>query len=255
MPAAREGAHAAGASKSLAEAERATAVSTPVSVAGQAGIDHQSAVTATDEPNVPRIPRVPRRRRVWLVLLAVLLVVGAAYANYALISARDARVGVLVLAREVGWGQQIADADLAVAQAVADPHAHMVAAADRSRVVGRFATQRLVAGSVLAPEHLSDVLVPGPGQQVVGLLLKPGQLPAMGLRPGDGVEVVPVAPEQAGATAPSTVRAFRARVVDVGRPDVNGAVTVDVEVAREHSDEAAAAAAGRVVVTLLGPGS
>lgn len=203
-----------------------------------------------------REPRVPRRRRWWLLVVAVVLAAAAAFGNVAVMSGQDKRIEVLVLARSVSWGQRIGEADLGVAKGVPDPHTAVIPSRDRAAVVGAIARSTLPAGTVLAPGELTQQPVPGPGERLVGLPVKPGHLPARGLSPGDLVQATPVA-SAAGtdATSQSAGGPFRARVLEVGLPDSTGAVTVDVVVGPDAAQSAIAAAAGQVVLVQLGPGT
>ncbi|WP_244287174.1 SAF domain-containing protein [Amycolatopsis rubida] len=201
---------------------------------------------------------MPRRRRWWLLGIAVVLAAGAASGNYVLIAGQDERVDVVVLTRDVGWGQRIGDGDLGIAKAVPDQGLSAIPAADRAGVVGQVARSALPAGSVLAPRQLSAQPVPGPGERLVGLVVKPGHLPARGLLPGDLVQVSPVAGgtgADLGQPSVSVSGPFDARVVGTGPPDSTGAVTVDVVVGADAASAATGAAAGQVVVVQLGPGS
>lgn len=215
-----------------------------------------SRLPRMDHNDAAEVPRIPRRRRWWLLSAAVVMVATAGYGNYALLTAQDERVDVLVLTRNVGWGQAIADTDLGIAKAVPDQPLASVLASDRAQVVGRFARSTLSAGTVLAPTQIVDQPVPGPGEQLIGLSVKPGHLPARGLDAGDLVQVSPVA-GGLGATAQQTQAGvpFRARVLGVGPPDSSGAVTVDVVVGADAAAAASSAAAGSVVVAQLGPGA
>ncbi|GAA1034283.1 hypothetical protein GCM10009565_88680 [Amycolatopsis albidoflavus] len=201
-------------------------------------------------------PRVPRRRRWWLLSVAVVLAAGAAFGNVFLIAGQDERVDVVVLTRDVGWGQRIGDGDLGIAKAVPGQGLSAIPAADRAGVVGQVARSALPAGSVLAPRQLSAQPVPGPGERLVGLAVKPGHLPARGLSPGDLVQVSPVAGgtgSDLGQPSASASGPFQARVVGTGPPDSTGAVTVDVVVGMDAAQAATSAAAGQVVVVQLGP--
>lgn len=203
-------------------------------------------------------PRVPRRRRWWLLAVAVVLSAVAAYGNYGLIAAQDDRVDVLVLTRGVGWGQQIGEGDLGVAKAVPDQPLASIPASDRAAVVGQVARSTLPAGSVLAPGQLSPQPVPGPGERLVGLPVKPGHLPARGLSAGDLVQVSPVVSGMgldSGQAPEGSAGPFLARVLDVGPPDSAGAVTVDVVVGTDAAQAATSAAASQVVMVQLGPGA
>ncbi|WP_240519657.1 SAF domain-containing protein [Amycolatopsis antarctica] len=202
---------------------------------------------------------MPRRRRWWLLGVAVVLAAVVAFGNYALIAGQDNRVDVVVLTRAVGWGQRISDGDLGIAKAVPDQGVSSIPAGDRAGVVGQVTRSALPAGTVLAPGQLSTQPIPGPGERLVGLAVKPGHLPARGLSPGDLVQVSPVASgtgtDSGQASAASTAGPFRARVVGTGPPDSTGAVTVDVVVGADAAQTATSAAAGQVVVVQLGPGA
>lgn len=204
-------------------------------------------------------PRVPRRRRWWLLAAAVLLAAVAAAGNVVLIAGQDERVDVLVLSRDVAWGQPIGEDDLGVAKAVPDERLASIPAGERARVVGQMTRSSLPAGSVLVPGQLTDQLVPGPGERLVGLPVKPGHLPARGLSAGDLVQVQPVAggtgTDGANQTQASTAGPFQARVLGVGQPDSTGAVTVDLLVGSDAAQTATSAAAGQVVLVQLGPGA
>lgn len=230
-------------------------MTTPVSFSGTGKEKrHEHPRTRTDESGAR--PRVPRRGRPWLIAIATVLAAGAAYGNYVIVSAQDQRVPALVLARTVGWGQRITDADLAVARAAPDPTLRLISTDDRSRVVGMAATSTLAAGSLLTPDELTDQPVPASDQQLVGLLVKPGQVPARGLRPGDEVQVTPLANTQSASDGSADARTgFKARVIDTGQPDANGAVTVDLIVPSAVADRASAAAAGPVAIAVLGVGN
>lgn len=202
-------------------------------------------------------PRVPRRRRWWLLGIAVVLAAIVAYGNYALIAGQDERVDVLVLAQQVRWGQQIGQGDLTVAKAAPDARLAFIPAGERAEVVGATARSNLPAGSVLALGQFTRQPVPGPGERLVGLLVKPGHLPARGLSPGDLVQVIPATAgtDSDASQTPVSAAPFRARVLGVGPPDSTGAVTVDVLVDADTAQAATSAAAGQVVLVQLGPGA
>lgn len=212
----------------------------------------------TEQPEDDDVPRVPRRRRWWLIGVAVVLAAIVAFGNYALIVGQDERIDVLALTRDVGWGQTIEEGDLGVVKAVPDQPLASIPVRDKGRVVGQVARSMLPAGTVLAPGQLSVQPIPGPGERLVGLPVKPGHLPARGLSAGDLVQVNPVAsgtgPDVGQATA-SMSGPFHARVLGVGPPDSTGVVTVDVVVGADAAQAAASASAGQVVMVQLGPGA
>ncbi|WP_338596907.1 SAF domain-containing protein [Saccharopolyspora sp. SCSIO 74807] len=189
---------------------------------------------------------------------ALVLVLGAAGGNAALIAQVADREPMLVLARDVPWGERISGADVRQADLPAPVGDFAVPDTERGQVVGLVAGHNLKAGSLLAHSDLIRQAVPGPGQQVVGLRLEPGRFPARGLAPNDPVVVRP-APENSSTAADSGAQIspqgteFTARVVRSSPPDADGAITVDLLVAEDTASAAAQAAVTGAQVSLLGP--
>ncbi|MGH3863140.1 MAG: SAF domain-containing protein, partial [Actinokineospora sp.] len=126
-------------------------------------------------------------------MLAALIVALAAWANVVLVNRLDDRVEVLSVVRTVPAFERITDADLGVARIADDPALRPVPAGDRASVVGRVAAVELRPGTLLVREQVTEARPPFPGQQLVGLAVKPGQMPGGGVAPGDMVLVVTVA--------------------------------------------------------------
>lgn len=211
---------------------------------------------------IPRKPRVPRRRRPLLILAAALLVAVAVGVNVSVLTHADHRVGVLVLSRDVAWGQPVTAGDVHSVPIAPDALAYAVPAAETPQITGRIAAVNLLAGTVLSPRQLTAQALPGPGQRILALHLTAGRYPARGLHPGEGIQVLPVlggngsTASQPGVdqTSPAHIGpGFAARVVDTSVPDAGGAITVDVLVDAGILAQAATTAASDVVVVLLGP--
>lgn len=209
-------------------------------------------VAATTRSATPSPPRVgPHRHRWWLIAGGVVLVAGSLAGVQSYVTAQNQTVPVLVLAREVGWGRALTDGDLAVTGAVPDAHLRPVDAADRGQVLGHFAAHTLSAGVLLTGADLTTARMPGPGQLVVGVLLKPGAVPAKGVHPEDRVLLTPtVATTTTGATqAPPTT----GTVLDAGTPAADGSLVVDVVVESSQVAIAGPAGGGQVVLSLCSP--
>lgn len=104
---------------------------------------------------------------------------------------------------------------------------------------------------MLAPSQVTDAIVPAPGQAIVPVALKPSQLPARGIQPGDRVVATAVLPATPGRTAGGSPIEHVARVDQVGRPDADGLVVVDLVVpATEGTALARQAADGRIALVL-----
>lgn len=228
-----------------------------------------SAIGRGRSPERPATPalvretavRTRRRRGLWVAGVALVAAGGLTAAG--LVGRAGDRVEVLAVARPVPVGQTIGEADVAVARVADDPALHPVPASRRSEVVGRAAAVELRPGTLLTGEEVTDAAVPAAGEQVVGVAVRPGQLPARGVRPGDRVLMVPVPGDQArGGSATATADGqpvgdpVPARVVQVGPADADGAVTVDVVVGEAVGPRVAAlASTGRVALVLQPAGA
>jgi hypothetical protein len=213
-------------------------------------------------PRAPeRLPRPVRRRRPGLIALAVMLVVGCSAISASLVLASGDTVSVLTVTRAVPAGQRVSAADLGTAD-ISGSGLTAVDAASREEVVGMTAAVDLLPGTLLSDAMVTPEPVPGPGQAVVGLSLKPGLLPEAEVRAGTAVMLVQLAaPVGAPATidigAPDEqVLAPTARVLsEAADPTTGGrlvSLLVDQAVAAEVSR---AAAAGMVSLVVIGPGS
>jgi hypothetical protein len=210
---------------------------------------------APDGRVASRLAPLARRRRpaVWALGLA-LVCAGAALAAVLTAAAGD-RVEVLAVVRPVAVGEAISHGDLGVARVAADPQLDPIPAAQRDSVVGQFADVELRPGTLLTRGQLTSVAIPGPGQAVVGVPLRPGQLPARSLRPGDrvlAVERIDLESPTVGGGADASRPARGAVVVGTGPAGPEGVVVVDLVVSeRDGVALAAAAADGRLSLVLL----
>ena len=195
-----------------------------------------------------------------MAALAVLLIVGGALSSAYLVMVSGQRVPVISIAQPVAAGQRIPASALREVQVSATGGLDYIPWADRAKVTQTFATVTLVKGALLTNGMLSTASSVSKGYVVVGLALKPGQLPAGGLQPGDRVALYAVASQggQSGAQT-GTVLAPAATVFDVVRPGQNDiqadqvsvSVTVPVDQAPQVTQ---ASSAGAVAVALLPAG-
>lgn len=193
-------------------------------------------------------------RSVPLALVGVASVVVGALLFLGLYTSLDSRQSVLVVARDVAPGQVIAAEDLAEARVSVSEGAAWVPASQRSEVIGQPAAVGLAPGAILAPSQLGESSGLGAGQAEVGVALKPGQAP-LALRRGSRVEVIDNGADAAGMQARPVVLSKEGVVSDVGMPSATSATTV-VSLTVPHEDAAAVAAAGaagRVSLVVLGP--
>jgi hypothetical protein len=207
----------------------------------------------------PPVPALPRRRRWGLLALGGLLVVVCAVVAYLLVVTAGTTRPYLAVTHKVSYGAVLQPGDLTVVRVNPAAGLDPIPAAQRSQVVGKHAAADLYPGTLLTRDQLSTSSIPAPGQQLVGIELKPGQVPARPLRPGDPVVLVVVAPaDLSGVPAPQTSTStnsqpvtITATVAGTGATEDNGNLRVDVAVSQADGPTVAAmAAAGRIVLVL-----
>lgn len=208
-----------------------------------------------------RLAPAATRRRPALVALAVLLVVVGALGATSAVSRAGHRLPILVLARDVPEGATVTASDLTTVDVAASGLASLPASAAGS-VVGQRAALPLLAGTVLTRSALTVGPALLPGQEVVGLALRAGQLPAEGLSVGDQVSVIlTAAPGQSaapsgtgGAGAPGSVLVPDAVVYATAAPGSAASVVVSLVVPATLAGPLAAAGVAGEVALVLEPG-
>ena len=211
------------------------------------------AVPLSDGPRL----EPPARQRGRLPELVIGIIVMVAFALGAVLwhSSTTEREAVLALAGSVERGDTIVADDLRVVYVASDdPIAH-VRREDSADIVGRIATSDLEAGTLVTRSQVADRVAIGAGDGVVGLALDPGQFPALGLLPGDRVNVVsaePVSPAD-GEDAPSPVLARGGEVFAVEDLGGQGRRFVSLRMSEDDANRVAAAAErGPVRLVLVG---
>lgn len=167
------------------------------------------------------------------------------------------RLPVLAVARTVPVGSVVTTADLTEARIPTDPSLSPIPVAEMGSVVGEVAAVPLQPGTLLTRGELTTTAGPAPGQQLIGVLLKPGQLPARALAPGQAVLMVPTPSDRSarGAADQPEPPVVAATVVDVGGVAQDGSQTVDVSVAAVLGPALARqAATGNVVLIVVSAG-
>jgi hypothetical protein len=209
-------------------------------------------------PRPLRVAPARRQRRPTFILVGLLLVLVAGAAAAQLYLQVGGRTAVLAVARPVPAGHSITGQDLTEVRISVDPALRVVPASERSRVVGQIATVDLLPRSLLTREALAAASVPGPGQAIVGVALKPGQMPN-DLKAGDRVMLVLTPPAGgASAAAPtgqgqtSRVLVDDAEVFDLRQAETDQATVASVLVAQDDAAAVARAqATGQVSLVLV----
>ena len=134
----------------------------------------------------------PPRRRVRMPELVVGVLVMTVFALGAVLwhlSAVD-KSPALAVVGNVERGQTLSATDVRVVYVSSDGALARLTEADRNSVVGRVALVDLGPGTLLTRSLVADRPALEAGDGIVGLSLEPGGYPAMGLSPGDLVNVV-----------------------------------------------------------------
>lgn len=161
----------------------------------------------------------PRERKPALAALAVLLILGGALATTLLVMRSGDRISAIRITQQIGAGQRFTAEAIEEVQ-IAGTGIDYVSWSQRRQVLDSFAAVTILPGTLLTSEmgvRASAEL--GPGKAMVGLALKPGQMPA-GLRAGDRVQVVHV--PSRGSTEDSRVLAQNALVHSAGERGERG---------------------------------
>ena len=198
----------------------------------------------------------PKRTGRWKKLLvgAVVVAVGVGFWFWGRETAPPpATTAALETTAAVPAGASLTAADLRTVHLTTNERG-LVPADQATSAVGLVARTYLPAGALVRGSSLTTAgAVPSRATTLVGLALKPGQLPD-GIRVGDRVEIVVVpAPDSSGAP-PKPGSTLTAPVWDVAGQPSDTTVTVAVPVGIAP-DLAAAASAGDIAVVDLGPGS
>ena len=146
---------------------------------------------AEQRPTAPsgrRMPSAPRERKPVLAVLALLLVAGGAAASGLLVIKTGHKVPAIEISQEVGAGQRIPLTAMQEVQVAADGGFSYVAWSERHQVARYYAGAMIPAGTLLTARMVVPANHVTAGRQVLGLTLKPGQVP-VGLKVGDHIDI------------------------------------------------------------------
>ena len=202
-----------------------------------------TGATAVENGPVPRSPKLSRRP--FLVVLAAVLVVAGAMAGGLLWASATKAGEVVVVRQNVPRGAVITAQDLGTIRVGVDPSLSTVPVDQLGSLVGKRASADLTAGTLLAASQVSETVVPGPGESVVGVPISPGLMPVEPLASGDAVRLVRSG-EQADATPSDPVTAKVLRVTPGDTQTV-----VDVVVSADKAVQLAEwAGSGKIALVL-----
>ena len=181
-----------------------------------------------------RLPKPNKVRRPVMALASTVLIFASIAIFADLYAKAGHRVPIVAVVQPVHQGQQITSSDLGEVEASISGSVHPILYSAVGSVVGKEAAVALVPGSILTTGDVSNASrIPG-GDAIVGVALKPGQLPSAGVVPGQQVMVIqtglpgspaptfPSSSSSPGSTSsqPSGVGVLvpRAEVYDVASP-------------------------------------
>ncbi|MFF1628223.1 SAF domain-containing protein [Streptomyces sp. NPDC058272] len=204
-------------------------------------------------------PRVSaRRRRPGVIALSLALIAAGGAGVAVLLLQVGHRTEVVTVVRDVQVGQVVTQDDLGTASIALDPAVKAVQGDDLASVVGKRAAVELKPGSLLTPSQVTKDNLVKAGEQLVPIGLKPEQVPATALVPGQKVELVHVPAQgqadtgKSSGTPPETIAG---RVVKAsGAAPGTGIVVVDVATTATDGPTAAAwVSAGTLRLVLAAP--
>lgn len=220
--------------------------------------------TAVEQRRAPGIPgngarlRPPgaRQRQLPWVVLAVVCIVGGALAGGVWARSVAQREAVLATAKAIPAGQVIGRGDVKVVRVAADGGLRAVAAERIDTVVGQTAAVDLLPDTLVTRGHVGNAAGLASGKAIVGLALRPGQLPSTKLGSGSQVDVVDTGagPGSVTSAKPAVLATGRVAAVEETESDAAGTTAV-VSLIVDKSEApgiAAAGAAGRAALVLVG---
>jgi hypothetical protein len=195
-----------------------------------------------------------------IALSLALIAAGGAGVTVLLLQVGD-RTPVVTVVRDVQVGQVLTEQDLGKASVALDPAVKAVRADDLKSVVGKRAAVELKPGSLLSPSQVTKDSLVKPGEQLVPIGLKPDQVPATALVPGQKVQLVHVPAQGAtsvgddGKPSDRTQETIAGRVVKASKAAPGtGIVVVDVATVANDGPKAAAwVSAGALRLVLDAP--
>lgn len=205
-------------------------------------------------------PRVSaRRRRPGVIALSLGLIAAGGASVAVLLLQVGHRTEVVTVVRDVQVGQVLTERDLGKASISLDPAVKAVTTEDLDQVVGKRAAVELRLGSLLAPSQVTKDSLVKAGEQLVPIGLKPEQIPATALVPGQKVELVHVPAQGETETdkpSDSSPKTLPGRVVkSSGAAPGTGVVVVDVATSADDGPTVAAwVSAGTLRLVLAAPG-
>jgi hypothetical protein len=216
--------------------------------------EQQGSWAESAAPSGRRMPTAPRERKPALFALAILLVALGAGAAGLLVIRAGAKVEAIEIVQQVNQNAQIPATALEEVGISAGSDVSYIPWSQIGQVEKYFAATTIPVNTLLTENMIATSSGLATNEDVVGLSLKAGQMPA-GLQPGDKVEAFAVG-TACGDNAGDVIAA-EAQVTDVSGNVTATGDTASVMVAVEQADAGAltcSASNGNVGLALL-PGN
>lgn len=217
-------------------------------------------------PESTRVTALPRRRSSVAIVAALLCVGAGALLAVLAFKASSDRLSVLASTHAIAPGHVLSSSDLRVVDVSSDGSLSFLLAADEDSVVGRPAAVLIPAGVPLTGGDLGSPPQLNASEAVVGVLCKAGQYPPA-LATGDHVDVI----DNGGSVATGAAGTTGSAANDTGLATSVDATVVGIDAPTDTAtsgtiislrlpigvatDVARAAAAGRISLILIAPGS
>jgi hypothetical protein len=202
---------------------------------------------ATDAGDVS--PVRTKRSRIWVAGATALILVGGLLSVF-LYTSLGHPDEVFAVARSIPRGATITADDLTSLALASGQRSPAISTSSPSEVIGKVTTVDLPKGSLVTPAAIAATQQIPAGRALVGLSLKPSQLPAEPLVAGNRVEIVPIASDTTADTSVTT-STISGVVSDISIDQQSDTTIVDVYVSETvAADLTSRAAAGTVAIYL-----
>ncbi|HXW35591.1 MAG TPA: SAF domain-containing protein [Acidimicrobiales bacterium] len=131
-----------------------------------------------------------KRRRPLLAIASLALIACCVAVFTSLYMKAGRQVSVLLVERDISAGAPISQGDIGAMKVSMAQGTQFIPVSDADGVIGRRAAVPLLSGSIIVQGDLATDYAPPSGSALVGVAVKPGQLPADGVYLGDTVDVV-----------------------------------------------------------------
>lgn len=199
-------------------------------------------------------PLPVRQKRPGYAVIAIVMIIGLAALGAYFYTKAGQKTPVVVVTKDVAAGHRIERSDLSTVNVAGGVTA--IGGSNLNSVVGEVATVELLPGTLLQRAMVTSASPLPLGSSMVGVELRPGQLPAGGINDGAKVQVLQLPNKSTSAAAPqnATVLATSATVYQsAADPSQTGGTLVTLIVPSDNAPAiAAASSSGLVALVQVG---